>query len=147
MTKEKDWLHPSKFEVLKRKIKWWYRDNLSIKYRPIYAITTFTKLEEDKLGWPEVGSTNTVGFYYGEKVANHAVKENNCDMWEYCYDYALIEKIYPGVYGCSLKRWLYKFDVETKEYKQIEEPEFFKHVMGYAGREIVDIMKEKNDGY
>ena len=95
----------------------------------IYIITTMTKLEQNKLGWPEYGSTRTVGWYESFNDAEKCVVYNNGDIWETCYDYAIIEEVEEGLYPYCKPRWFYKYNIETGEYERIEEPELMKHIV------------------
>lgn len=98
----------------------------------MYFITVFTKMEEDKLGWPNLGSQRTWGYYNMHEDAVRALHNNSTDMWEYCYDYALIEKIGPGICAyCEYRQW-FKYDKEKDSYFEIEEPEWIKKFMNFA---------------
>ena len=62
-----------------------------------------------------------------------ALHENWTDMWETCYDYAVIEMYKEGIshYEHRSRQW-FKFDQERKGYFEIEEPECVKHVGSFA---------------
>lgn len=101
------------------------------KESPIYTITTIERLEFDENYYCKHGDIRCVGFYYDKESAEEAVKENCCDIWEYLYDYAVIEQTPPGVYGTSssgYERWFYKFNQEIKRYEPITEPECVTHI-------------------
>ena len=97
----------------------------------IYAIMTFTKLELSDQGYPNFGSQNPCGWYMSKIDAFRAVEENMCDIWEHCYNYALIEETQEGLYPFVQNRWFFQFDKESKTYKQIEEPAFLKMFSGF----------------
>lgn len=98
----------------------------------IYTIMTFEKLECSEYGFPNFGSQNPCGWYISKTDAFKAVENNMCDIWETCYDYALIEEVVEGLYPCSRIRWFFKFDIDSKTYKQIEEPEWLSHFSGFT---------------
>lgn len=98
----------------------------------IHTIMTFSKLEEHETGFPDFGSTNLCGWYFTFKDAYRAVTENMCDIWEHCYDYALIEEVEEGLYPSSTTRWFFKFNKEMMMYEPIEEPESLKHFSGFT---------------
>ncbi len=86
----------------------------------MYFITVFTKYERDGAGVPSIGSARTVGYYTNKKDAVDAVIENCCDIWEYTYDYAVVELIEPGLYNPAEERWFFKWNDELKGYEEIE---------------------------
>ena len=89
----------------------------------IYLITVFTKCEPDKEPWNyTLGSTRSVGWRPTFEMAEETVKNNVCDIWEYCYDYACIEELDYGLYPFAEERWFYKFNRKTGHYEEIDEP-------------------------
>ena len=92
----------------------------------IYTVTTMTKLEQD-LGWPRFGNTRLVAWYEKFDDAEKCVIYNDGDIWETCYDYAVIEEVEQGLYPYCKNRWFYKFNERSKGYRNIEEPEFMEH--------------------
>ena len=100
---------------------------------PIYTIMVFEKLEyKDK--FHDIGASRLVGFYHNFNDAEKAVTTNAGDINETCYDYAIIEKVEPGLYQCatSKDRTLYKFDYESHTYNRIEEPKCLSHIAGFT---------------
>lgn len=93
---------------------------------------TFSKLELSEYGFHDFGSRNLCGWYMSKTDAFKAVENNMCDIWEHCYDYALIEEVVEGLYPCSRTRWFFKFDIESMTYKQIEEPEWLSRFIGFT---------------
>lgn len=69
--------------------------------KSIYTILMCEKIENYK-SLPRLGSQRLVGFYESEYDAINAVKENTCDLWEYCYDYAIVERVYEGVFHSDI---------------------------------------------
>lgn len=99
----------------------------------MWFITVFEKIEPNELGWPEFGCQRTWGFYQNHDTAVDVLHGNWTDMWEYCYDYAVIEKFNPGIsqYVNGSRQW-FKFDRERNGYFEIEEPECVKHLGSFA---------------
>lgn len=97
----------------------------------IYVIMTCTKLETDKkFLFPCFGSESIVGFYTQKEVAFEVVRDNWGDIYETCYDYAIIEEVEEGLYPCSTVRWFFKFNKDLEQYEQIPEPDSFKRFCG-----------------
>ena len=91
----------------------------------MYFITCFHKYEIDtKTQVPNIGASRTVGYYINKGDAIQYVIENNCDIYEYSYRYAVIEKIPEGLYNVALERIFFEWNEETKEYKMIDEKQF-----------------------
>lgn len=69
---------------------------------PTYFITCTVKdgKTKNKLGYQDYGATRTFGFYHKLNDAREALNENQCDMHEYLYQFAIIEKMYPGIHPC-----------------------------------------------
>lgn len=117
---------------------WSIKRKLMPNYRPIYTVTTFTKIEMTDLGWPDTGSSRTPCFYHTLKDAKFTVENNVCDIWEYCYDYAVIEEVDIGCYPYCRKRWFYKWENNKTEkhyggrYVQIDTPKELKNVFGFS---------------
>ena len=82
--------------------------------------------------FPEFGSSTIPGYYTKKEDAFYVVKNNVCDIWETCYDYALIEKVKEGLYNPATNenRWWFKYNYKTEEYEQIEEPKGFSMFCG-----------------
>ena len=56
------------------------------------------------------------------------------DLWETCYDYAILEPYYEGIceIGNKSDRQFFKYDREKDGYFEIDEPEGFAHVVGFG---------------
>ena len=98
----------------------------------MYFITTI----ETKKG--DVKDTRCVGYFKTFEDAEQAVIKNACDIWETCYDYAVIERIpfglYPEIGDPNTERWYYKYNVETNKYELMDEvPKDFAHYMLVLG--------------
>lgn len=86
----------------------------------MYFITTFTKYEITKNGFPDCGSPRTVGYYINKEDAINTVLENRCDLWETIYTYAVVERLEPGLYPLAEERWFFKWNMETMQYEATE---------------------------
>ena len=93
---------------------------MTIENKPIYVITTFEKLPEGDNPWLDMGCSRSPGFYYSFEEAETSIINNNCDLWETCYDYACISEIYPGLYNVDEKEQLYKYNIKTNKYEKLE---------------------------
>jgi len=67
------------------------------------------------------GDTRCVGYYSTFEKANEAVLDNACDIWETCYDYAVIENIPEGLYQYDFKPIWYKWNDIEEIYEKIDE--------------------------
>ena len=99
-----------------------------------WFITVLEYIEEDDLGWPKFGATRCWGFYTDKEVALKALHENWTDMWETCYDYAVLEPYYEGISGIGDKedRQFFEYDADKDGYFEIDEPSEVRHVVGFA---------------
>ena len=95
----------------------------------IYTVLMCTKLEEDR-SVPVFGSTRLVGFFTDFQWATEVVMENMCDLWEFCYKYAIIEKVKEGLYMAPTERWFFKYDEPSGKYRIIDEPAFLRFYVG-----------------
>ena len=82
--------------------------------KPIYTVMTFSSF--DKLG---TKNSRVVGFYHNFEDADESVKTNSCDINEYSYDYALVEKVNPGLYPKTIVMQYYKFNYNKRIYEPI----------------------------
>ena len=100
----------------------------------MWFVTTLEKLEE-KNGWPDFGATRTPLFCAKKEDAIEALHTNRCDMWEFLYEYAIIEFIEPEYMygGCdNYSKQFFKFDKEKEGYFEIDEPNFTKYTINIA---------------
>ena len=99
----------------------------------MWFITVFEKIAPNAMGWPEFGSSCTWGFFAERETAVQALHENWTDMWECCYDYAVIEKFDEGIshYVPDSSQW-FKFDRERGGYFEINAPECVKYLVSFA---------------
>lgn len=101
----------------------------------MWFVTTLEKLELSDKGWPSYGATRTPLFCAKEEDAVESVEGNRCDMWEYLYEYAVIEFIEPdqmyGGFDNYRRRW-FRFDRDSGKYFEIDEPDFMKRFINIA---------------
>lgn len=98
----------------------------------MYFITCFEKIGTDDYGWLETGAVRTFGYYDNFEYADEALRQNCCDMYEYLYMYAVVEKIDPGIHPIAEKRWFYKYDEEKDGFYPIREPKELEHYINIA---------------
>lgn len=89
--------------------------------KPIYVITTFEHLPPEGQ-YMNIGCSRTPGYYFELETAQKAVEENWCDIWEHCYDYAVICEVEPGLYPCPTPIQYYKYNKNKDEYVKTSEP-------------------------
>lgn len=119
---------------------WDIKRKIIPKYRPIYTVTTISKIEMTDLGIADTGATRTPCFYHTLKDAKYTVENNVGDIWEYCYQYAVIEEVDIGLYPYCGKRWFYKWEIDEPpscrpykgRYVPIDIPEELKNVVNFA---------------
>ena len=98
----------------------------------MWFITVMEKCEPDEQFLANLGDKRTWGYFKDHDTAVQALHENWTDMWEFCYDYAVLEKADEGICpNCGERQW-FKFDREHNGYFEIEEPECVKHICNFA---------------
>ena len=97
-----------------------------------WFITVFETAETDNFGWPKIGDTRCWGFYTDKEDALNILHSNITDLWESCYNYAVLEPYYEGICGIGPKRdrQFFKYNKEENGYVEIDEPDGFNHVIG-----------------
>ena len=83
-------------------------------------------------GFPDMGTTSIVGYYYDIDTAICALNENWGDIRATIFDGAFILVKFPGLYdSCGLEqRMWFVWDEEKQGYYQQEEPRIFAN-LGY----------------
>ena len=99
-----------------------------MKYKTIFVITVFEKCEPSEKWFADIGSTRSPCFRYTLEEAEEVVKYNMCDIWETCYDYAVIHEIGCELYPYPHMKKFYKYNREVDGYEPIKEPECLKHM-------------------
>lgn len=100
--------------------------------QPIYVITVMTKSARDGHGYCTHGNTRIWGFWYDKEIALQALHENWTDMWEYTYNYAVLEEYQEGTIARFVSAQWFKFDRERDGYFEIEKPEWEDDSYGVA---------------
>lgn len=91
---------------------------------PIYIITVFEEFKPQPHESTKTGCKDVVGFKHSFERADEVVRENTCDIHEDCYNYAVIEEVFPYLYPDSNRTWFYKFNKESGAYKPFDVPEY-----------------------
>ena len=98
----------------------------------MYFITCFQKYEQTKYGVPDVGDYRTFGYYTHKERAIECLHNNNLDIHEDMYDYAVVEKIPMGLYPLAEERIFFKWDEEKHLFSEIDGTEFANNFGNYA---------------
>ena len=98
-----------------------------MEYKTIFVVTVF-ELYKDPEDGMTLGSTRSPCFRYTLEEAEEVVKYNMCDIWETCYDYAVIQEIGCELYPYPHIKKFYKYNREVNGYEPITEPECLKHI-------------------
>jgi hypothetical protein len=93
----------------------------------LYGIVAIVS-EDDKT----ISHQRTMGFYKELNHAKYTVENNICDIFEYTYNYMLVEEIEWGVFPYTPRRWMYKWNVENEKYEPCEEFKSIKHYFGFS---------------
>lgn len=97
----------------------------------MYFITVFEKYEVDnKTNIPDIGENRTVGYYPTKEMAIEDVNGNNCDIYEYLYRYAVIEKIPMGFYPIAEETIFFEWNEEKQGFFEIEDQKRFEDCFG-----------------
>lgn len=102
--------------------------------KTIFVVTVFEKCEEEDGNTKEcysisIGCTRSPCFKHTFEEAEEVVLNNICDIWETCYDYAVIEEIDSQIYPRYIMRKFYKYNIDTHGYEPIEELECLKRML------------------
>lgn len=62
-----------------------------------------------------------------------------CDIFEYCYEYAVIEELEPYLYPKRKNVWWYKWDNEKEQYCPVKNNETIEILNEVFGGKIVEI--------
>lgn len=96
-----------------------------------YFIATIEKLPENSNSL-DTGDIRTVGYFNSYKDAVKRLHDNTCDLYEYTYNYAVIEEVGPGLYPNVTSRQLFKYDKDKDRYFEIPEPDEIKHLCNFS---------------
>lgn len=77
-------------------------------------------------------SPRCVGYFETFQEAENIILNNVCDIFEYYYDYVIIENIKPGLYQYDQKPSWYKWNDTNDCYELINKPEFANGFYGWG---------------
>lgn len=92
----------------------------------MYFITCFEKISTTLLGWLDIGSSRTFGFYSIYEQAVEALHNNYLDMFECLYEYAVVEHINEGIHPEVISRQFFSYNRKRKGFFEKNEPKEFK---------------------
>lgn len=99
----------------------------------MYFITCFQKVALDDYGWLDLGANRTFGYRETFEGAKEALECNMCDMHEFLYNYAVVEKLGPYIHPNVEEFHFFKWDKERKGFfEEMEIPQEFKHFCNFA---------------
>ena len=94
--------------------------------KAIYVVTVFQKISHkpisDMIDFHDFGDRHCVGWLDSFEEANCAVENNFSDIHDNMYEYAIIEKMEPGICVPDIDRVVYKWNADLKRYEKIETP-------------------------
>lgn len=97
----------------------------------MYFITCMTRCEKVN-GWFYGGTTRCFGYRETLEDAEEALNENMCDMHEYLYEYAVVEKLGPYIHPYVEEEYWFKWDEDRGGFFRIEKPEVTYNVCNHA---------------
>jgi len=79
--------------------------------------------------------SSTWGWFDKLEDAQESVRENWGDMYEGCYNYAVIEEVGKGILNHGMKEWWYKWKGSWEQggYKKSKKPKQYSNVIGFWG--------------
>lgn len=101
----------------------------------VFFITTIDVADKEN----KTFTWRTPGFRYSLEDAKAVVEENICDIFEYCYKYAVIEELEPYLYSERKNVWWYKWDKEQEKYLLITTDTTIEILEQMFGGKIVEI--------
>lgn len=102
----------------------------------VFFITTINVMEKDD---KKVFNWRTPCFRYSLEEAKNVVEKNMCDIFEYCYEYAVIEELEPCLYPERRNVWWYKWDKEKEQYCPVENDDTIEILNEMFGEKVVEI--------
>lgn len=100
----------------------------------IYAIKTMTRCQEDAKypGYLDFGHERNVGYYTDLGDAINCVSNNDGDIWETIYTFAMIEEIQEGLYGSAGSHtWWFKWNNMNQQYESMDMPDLAANKFGF----------------
>ena len=113
-------------------ISFFKKDNLKkLNENKLFFITAFERLPDNFFN---IDSSRCFGFYPEYETAAEALHTNRCDMHELLYEYAVIEKIGPGIHPECFKsdRQFFKWDNSKEGFFEIDEPKELKNLCNFS---------------
>lgn len=101
----------------------------------VFFITTIDVADKEN----KTFTWRTPGFRYSLEDAKAVVEKNMCDIFEYCYKYAVIEELEPYLYPERKNVWWYKWDNEKEQYCLVENDATIETLNEMFGGKIVEI--------
>ena len=101
----------------------------------VFFITTIDVADKEN----KTFTWRTPDFRYSLEDAKAVVEENMCDIFEYCYKYAVIEELEPYLYPERKNVWWYKWDNEKEQYCPVETDSTIEILEEMFGGTIVEI--------
>lgn len=96
--------------------------------KAIYIISVFERCRPGQTldGNPDLGVCEAVGYRFDYESAYQTVKNNCCDIWESCFDYAVIAEVLPTVYPEAKIMQVFMYNRDTNKYEPIDTPDILK---------------------
>lgn len=67
----------------------------------------------------DIGSYVVNGWYFDKEKAENIIINNVTDIWETCYDYAILEECNEGMYDFDRVKTYYKYNRKTDRYDKM----------------------------
>lgn len=93
----------------------------------MYFITTIEDFNEHS-----TKHSRCVGYFSDLNRAKEVLTENQCDLFETIYNYAVIEKVAEGLYQYDLNPLWFKWSREEECYKEIDKPKEARNIVGFG---------------
>lgn len=107
------------------------RGQFILKQQPRYFISAFKEIEE-KNNLLSFKDLHCFGYFEIYDEAIEALNNDWCSIQENGYQYAIVEKIFPGINEISNKRTFLMLDKSKKGYFEIQEPQEFQKYYNFA---------------
>lgn len=88
----------------------------------MYFITVMEKIEPNIQFYADFGDIRCIGYYKDLSRAYKVLRNNLTNIWEGCYNYAVIEKIEEGISGSVVYRQFFYYNNLIDGYEELEEP-------------------------
>lgn len=102
----------------------------------IYTVTMFQKIgHNESITSPHIydfGYRRCVGWFDCFEEADCAVRNNFSNTQDDTYNYAIIEKMGPGILTVDLERVVYKWNEEKRSYEKITTPPELEHICNFG---------------